>query len=59
MEGGTGIGGKVAEGGVALDVAILLIFWYDTQDVAPGVHAIEIPFSVVLGKTAYATFCIF
>ena len=40
MEGGTGIGGKVAEGGVALDVAILFIFWYDTQDVAPGVHAI-------------------
>ena len=58
MEGGVGIGSEVAEGGVALDVALLLVFGYEAQNVAPGVHAIEIPLSVISGIAAYAAFCV-
>ena len=58
MEGGVGIGCEVAEGGITLDVALLLVFGYEAQNVAPAVHAIEIPLSVIPGIAAYATFCV-
>ena len=58
MEGGVGIGSEVAEGGITLDVALLLVFGYEAQNVAPSVHAIEIPLSVIPSIAAYATFCV-
>ena len=56
MEDGTGIGSEVAEGGVALDVAFLLVFGYEAKDVAPGIHAVEVPLTVILGIAANASF---
>ena len=56
MEGRTGIGGEIAEGGIALNVAFLLVFGYEAKDVAPGVHAVEVPLIVILGIAANASF---
>ena len=44
--------------GSALDVAFILVFGYEAQNVAPAVHAVEIPLSVIPGIAAYATFCV-
>ena len=58
MDGGMGIGGEIAKVGVSFDVALLLVFGYEAQNVAPSVHAIEIPLSIIPGIAAYAAFCV-